>query len=251
MQVGGTLAGMVLLGGLAGCVAQPDQPPLVALPGPAKTEAQFRQDDSACRGVLAGTPVGMPDGFQAAQPSPGQSSAVPSLIAQSSVGQSSASQSYAAQSSAAQPFAGQPAAPRTDAVRSGVVQTPAGALPPGVQYLRCMADRQNLVAPLATPLPGLYSVYPGYPVFAAVADPGFYGGGYGIPFFIGGYGGFYGGHRYGGYRGYGYGGYRAGYGRYGGGFSRGGYGRGGYGGFSRGGSAGAGFSRGGGGGGHR
>ena len=41
----------LLIGGLGGCAAQsPAQPsPLVALPGPAKTELQFREDDAACR----------------------------------------------------------------------------------------------------------------------------------------------------------------------------------------------------------
>ncbi len=45
--------------GLAGCVAQPPpaQVPLVAIPGPTKTEAAFRQDDVACRVALVPLPA--------------------------------------------------------------------------------------------------------------------------------------------------------------------------------------------------
>ncbi len=246
MRVSTLLRSALLLGGMAGCAGQPYRPAsLVALPGPAKTEVQFRQDDSACRAATASLPVDQPGRPQAVQPS-----AVPTSAAQSRAVQSSIAQSFMAQSSADQPIVPQP-----NATQSGVVQPPAEVLPLGVQYLRCMASRQNTVVPLATPLPSLYSVYPGYPVFAAVDDPGLYDDLYGFPYFIGGFGGYggfygvgYGGYRgygYGGYRGYGYGGHRGGYGGYGGGFGKGGYGGGG--GISRGGSGsgGGGFSRGG------
>ncbi len=48
-------AALTLLAGLAGCATQYAQPvgngpvPLVATPGPTKTEAEFRQDDTHCR----------------------------------------------------------------------------------------------------------------------------------------------------------------------------------------------------------
>jgi hypothetical protein len=53
--------GMVLLlGGLSGCVVAPPPPlqpvPLVAVPGAAKTEAEFRQDDTTCRTAAAPLP---------------------------------------------------------------------------------------------------------------------------------------------------------------------------------------------------
>ena len=53
----GTLA---LLTGLAGCVVAPPPPspqiPLVAIPGPTKTQAQFQQDDTACRVAAVALP---------------------------------------------------------------------------------------------------------------------------------------------------------------------------------------------------
>ncbi len=73
--------GAVLLTGvLAGCVAAPLPPPsapLVAVPGPAKTEAEFRQDDAACRAAAAGLPPGAPDQPTAAQVNAVQANAAP------------------------------------------------------------------------------------------------------------------------------------------------------------------------------
>jgi len=68
MRRGMTFAAALLSGGLAGCtVAQPPpQPaPLVAVPGPAKAEAEFRQDDTACRAAAVVLP---PNPSAAAQP---------------------------------------------------------------------------------------------------------------------------------------------------------------------------------------
>lgn len=59
---------------LAGCTAasqSPPQPvPLVAIPGPAKTEAQFHADDTACRAAAVTLPASAP-----AQPAAGQDQA--------------------------------------------------------------------------------------------------------------------------------------------------------------------------------
>ncbi len=184
---------LLLTGVLAGCVAPPPpqaQAPLVAVPGPAKTEAEFRQDDAACRAATAELPPDAPS-------------------------QPTAEQVRAAQAAA----------------QGNVAPPPAEALPPGVAYLRCMTARQNLVQPLAPPVP-LYAYYPTYPVYAGI--------GFGYPFFYDdvfalrfgyGFGRFGYGYGYGyGYRGvggYGYRGY-AGYGHrgfgggYGGGFGHGG-----------------------------
>ena len=54
------LGSTVMLGALAGCVlpppVPPPAPPLVALPGPGKTQAQFQADDTACRTAADNTP---------------------------------------------------------------------------------------------------------------------------------------------------------------------------------------------------
>jgi hypothetical protein len=188
---------LLLTGVLAGCVAPPPplppQAPLVAVPGPAKTQADFQQDDAACRAAVAGLPPGAPN-------------------------QPSAEQVRAAQAAA----------------QANVAPPPAEALPPGVAYLRCMTARQNLVQPLAPPVP-LYAYYPAYPVYAGI--------GFGYPFFYDdvfairfGYGFGYGRYGYGyGYRGFGGYGHRGygGYGGFRGGGYRGGFGHGGFGGGRR------------------
>ncbi len=128
-----------------------------------------------------------------------------------------------------------PAQPTAEQVRAAqaagqpaVPPPPAEALPPGVAYLRCMTSRQNLVQPLAPPVP-LYAYYPAYPVYAGIGFgyPFFYDDvfalrfGYGFGFGRFGYGYGYRGFGGYGYRGYaGYGGYRG----YGGGFGHGGFG---------------------------
>ncbi len=189
------LTAILLAGGLAGCVMPPPPPPqapLVAVPGPAKTEAAFRQDDTACRAAAADLPAGAPS----------------------------------------QPTEAQRRAALSAATQADAVPPPPEALPPGVAYLRCMTARQNLVQPLALAVPtyAYYPAYPiyagvgfGYPFFYddAFAFRFGYGFGYGR---YGGYG--YGGRRYGDFRGYE--GFREG--RYGGGFRTGGFGGGGFGG---------------------
>ena len=191
------LGAVLLTGVLAGCVAppppSPPQPPLVAVPGPAKTEAEFRQDDTACRAAVAELPSGV-----SAQPT--------------------AEQVRAAQATA------------QSTGQANVAPPPVEPLPPGVAFLRCMTARQNLVQPLAPPVP-LYAYYPAYPVYAGV--------GFGYPFFYDdvfavrfGYGFGFGRFGYGyGYRGFGYRGY--GYRGYAGGFGHGGFGHGGFGGGHR------------------
>ena len=195
--------GAVLLTGvLAGCVAPPSPQPLVAEPGPGKTDDAFRQDDAACRTV-------------AVEPPPAQPGGTPASTAPATV----------------QPPAN--ATPPTVGT-APVVET----LPPGAVYLRCMTARQNLVQPLAPAAP-LYAYYQPYPIYAGVGYgyPFFYNYGYpnyGYPFGFGygfgygrfGYGGrYFGPYRgFGGYRGYGF---RGGYGR---GFGHGGFGHRGFGG---------------------
>ena len=206
---------------LTGCVAAPPpvaptpmQVPLVAVPGPNKTPAQFAADDAACR----------------TSPTPAQAPG--------------AGRGLAGQAGAAAPrTAGYPAAYPELA--------PDGNAPdsPGVGYLRCMAARNNTVEPYPEPeAPVLYGAYPAFPVYAGYdyGFPVFYDGFFGLGFYAG-YGGFY--HRGFGYGRYGYGGYGRyafnGYGGYGrggyGGFGRGGYERGGSGGYDRGGFGGGGF----------
>jgi len=146
---------VMLLGGLAGCVA-PTPPPLVAVPGPAKTDAAFRQDDAACRAVAA---------------------ALPPVAAPSPVSQHTAAASTNGQA-AVQPAAAEPL-----------------ATPPRVVYLNCMTAHNNAAVPLPRVQPA-YVGYPAYPVYAGFGDyyPWLYGndvvGFYG---FYGGCCGWYGG----------------------------------------------------------
>ena len=227
--------GVLVLAGLAGCVADPqDVPslpmPLVAVPGPTKTEAEFRQDDAACR---AG----------AVEPSLGAGRTPTTL-------QSAAnSKTNAANVNAPTPL--QTSQPAETA--------------PDVTYLRCMGSRYNTIEPLSVSQTVTYGYYPTYPVYGGSSDyypwlydglygglglgfygGGFYGGGFGGGFCCGpgfGFGrGFYGHGFYGGrgFYGRGFGGYGRGFG--GAGFHGGGYGGGGF----RGGELGAGGFRGGG-----
>lgn len=223
-------AGALGLGVLGGCVAPvpvyqaplPQQEaPFVAVPGPGKTEALFRQDDAYCRLPQSLTPVPIRATGQAiGQGAPGlQASAQGGVQAQVQ----------------------QPGVPPDDMSR----------LTPGVVYLQCMETRNNLIEPMqvAAP-PAVYGYLQPYPVYAGpwygYGYPWYYGSvGFGFGYGFGGYG--YGRYGYGGYgyRGFGgygyrggYGGYgRGGYGGYGGGGYRGGYG-GGYGGGFRGGEGG-------------
>jgi hypothetical protein len=141
---------VMLLGGLTGCVAATH--PVAVMPGPAKTEAAFRQDVAACHAAAVAPPpvanpvtvVSRPAG---AAPGNGQAAA-------------------------------QPAA----------AQFP--TLPPDAAYLNCMTAHDNAVVPLAQVQPAYppFPVYPGYPVYAGfggyypwlygddVAGYGFYGG---------------------------------------------------------------------------
>ncbi len=194
MRLATAFAVVLLVGGLAGCVAPPPPPqplPLVAVPGPTKTEVQFRQDDVTCRAAAVELPPGAP----------------------------------------AQPTAAQPASVKGQTPANSAV-APAAALPPGVLYLRCMTARQNTVEPLAPLAPVVYGYYPAYPIYAGVGFgfPWFYDDAVAFGFHGGGYGRFgYGGYR--GYRGYGFreGGFRDG-GHHHGGFGHGGYSGGGFGG---------------------
>ncbi len=187
---------MALLAGLTGCYVPPPPPPqvpLVAIPGPSKTQAQFQQDDAACR-TAAAAPASAPQ-------------------ANSFTNGSSAVNNVAGQASSANPST----SPLTGS--AGQLQPTGDQMPPGAVYLRCMVSRANIVQPLATQPPPLYAFYPQYPIYVGFGDtyPWLYDGfGYG-----GFYGGFYGGYR--GYRGgYGYGGFRDG------GFRDGGFGGGGF-----------------------
>lgn len=217
---------MLLALGSAGCVAAPPPPPapvyavqapvqapaqapapLVAAPGPGKTEAAFQADDRACRADVERLPK-----QAAAQPT--------------------AEQLRAAQATEADP---------------NVPPPPPEALPPGAAFLRCMTARGNQVQALqaeAQVLPA-YGYLPAYPVYAGIGYgyPYFYDdvfllryyGGFGYRGYGGRFG--YGGYGYRGYPRYGYGGrFGGGYGRsyYGGGYGRGfghagGFGHGGFG----------------------
>lgn len=188
---------------LAACVVAPPlgppEVPLVAVPGPTKTEAQFRQDDATCRAASVELPPGDADGpAAAANPAPRAS-------------------------------AGGAAAGAADGrAAAATQQAPPTAAPPGVTYLRCMEVRNNLIEPLVPDGPPLYGYYAAYPVWASFGDPypwyygnyvsfGFYGGRW---YGRGWYGGrYYGGRYYGGYGGRWGDGWRGGWagGRYGGG----------------------------------
>lgn len=74
MRMATMLKSALVVGGLAGCAAQPPTP-LVALPGPAKTEAQFREDDAACRTEALRAPASAVAQSAASQPAPGQDQA--------------------------------------------------------------------------------------------------------------------------------------------------------------------------------
>lgn len=168
-------AALVLSGGLAGCTAAapPLQPaPLVAVPGPTKTEAEFHQDDTACRAAAA-----LP-----ANPS------TPST------------RPAAASTPTAVPSNGQAA----NAIAGQVQEAP----PPGLVYLRCMEARQNTVQPLVPAQPVLYGYYAPYPIYDSYpfyyrSYPFFYGG-FGVGFFSGGYGRHYGGFHHHGFHGGGF-----------------------------------------------
>ncbi len=207
MAASGTMvrAGIVLaIGGLAGCVSAPPpaQVPYVAVPGPTKTEAQFRQEDTACRVAALQLPPG-PGVTGPTQPAPGQPTGR-LLPAQPQGTQAQATQAQAAQGPAGQ----------SDTAAAPFYE------PPGVSYLRCMAARNNLIEPLQSELQPVYAYYPAYPIYVGSYygfggyDPWLYGAG-----FYGFYGGRFGGWR-GGYGGYGYRGFRGGY--HGGGFHGGG-----------------------------
>jgi len=152
------IAALLLSAGLAGCVAAPRPPqpaPLVAVPGPTKTEAEFRRDDTVCRAAA----VVLPPNPSAAQPSA---------------------------AAAAAPVKLEPAKPAEPVQASP---------PPDLVYLRCMEARQNTIEALAPAIPVYYSYYPAYPVyggspffFNSFVGFGFYGGHYGRH-----YGGFHGG----------------------------------------------------------
>jgi hypothetical protein len=182
------------LGAMDGCTVVPPPPPLVAIPGPSKTQAAFEQDDAACRATA----------FQAPP-------------VQAASGQAASNQAPS----------GQPGNAAAGHSTGGATMTPPAAalasdtadpMPPGLAYLGCMATRNNIVEALPIAPPAFYGVAPAYPVYAGFGDyyPFLYGDSVGVGF----YGGFGGGYR-GGYGG----GFRDGYG---GGF-RGGYGGGGYG----------------------
>lgn len=191
-QVWRLIAPVLLLYSLTGCVALypagPAQIPYVAVPGPAKTEAQFRQDDTTCRAFAVQLPQ-----------EPAQPNTLPPA---------------ASSQAQAQALASQVQSPQSD---------PLPPEPPGAFYLRCMAVRGNPIEPLAASAPFLYAYYQPYPVLIGDGDyyPWLYGG-YG-PYFGGLYGfGFY--HGFGGYGYRGYGGYGGWHGGGYGGWHGGGYG---------------------------
>ena len=169
----------LLLCGLAGCVVPypiaPPQVPYVAVPGPTKTEAQFRQDDTTCRAFAVQLPQ------EPARSAEGPPAAAPS-------------QQAAAQQASAGALPPEP---------------------PGAVYLHCMAVRGNPIEPLAQTAPLLYGFYRPYPLYVGYGGyyPWLSGGYYGP--YVGGFYGFgfnhgYGWGGYGGLRGGGYGGYRGG-----------------------------------------
>lgn len=194
----------MLLAGLSGCVAAPSAPPmpapLVAVPGPTKTTAEFQQDDIACRAAAAEPPPDL-------KPAP----------------------------AALQPPAGSNAASKDAPAPTRLESSPRPATSLGVTYLRCMNSRYNIIEPLSASQPITYGYYPAYPVYGGSSDyyPWLYGGFYdgfccGVGF---GFGRGYYGHGY--YGGRGYGGGRFGGGYHGGGFHGGGFHGGGFGGGGR------------------
>ncbi len=188
-------SGVALAAGLAGCVLPPPlpppPPPLVALPGPGKTQAVFQADDAGCRAAADATP---PTGQTITVPIQGAAPVQATGEAQATA----------------------PAATQTIQVT------------PGMVYLRCMADHQDIVQPLAPVRPLYYGYYAAYPIYYGFGDtyPWLYGDYFGFGFFGGGfYGrGFYGGgFRDYGFRDYGFrgDGFRGGEGFRGGGFGGG------------------------------
>lgn len=162
------LNAITLLAGLAGCVGQPDpqlQQPLVAVPGAAKPEAEFRADDSACRTLAAETPV-----------NPQQSTVAGSSAALTST-------------SADKELVAQP------------IPNQVGTIPAIAVYLRCMRARGNEIQPMTAPQSVLYGYYPAYSAYGGYG--GFYGGPYDYyPYLFGDFGGFGG---FGLYSGFGFG----------------------------------------------
>ena len=197
---------LALLSALGGCVLAPPLPPppapLIALPGPGKTQAQFTADDASCRAAADATPI---EGLAVSvQPTPGEP---PPGKPPSGT-------------SAAVPAPGSPGGqPQTILVT------------PGMVYLRCMTAHNDAIQPLAPIHPVFYGYYPAYPIYAGFGDyyPFLYGDWIGFGYWGGGWGfrgdGFRdGGFREGGFRGDGF---------RGGGFGGGGFRGGGGGGFRR------------------
>lgn len=190
---GGRMAAMKSLGtvslmlGLAGCVAPPPVP-LIAVPGPSKTEATFQQDDAACRTAATQPPpvvqpVATSGPTSTTAPAPANGQAAP------------------------QPVAAQPP-----------------TLPPGTAYLHCMAAQGNPVVPLPSVQPayGYYPPYPAYPGYYGYGYyPWLYGGGFvGFGFYGGCCGPWYG-RGWGSWGGWGRGSWGGGWGGWGrGGFRR-------------------------------
>ncbi len=52
------IAAVLAVAVVTGCSLPPTPSPLIAIPGPAKTPAEFSQDDIACRVALANIPAG-------------------------------------------------------------------------------------------------------------------------------------------------------------------------------------------------
>ncbi|WP_216850912.1 hypothetical protein [Acidisphaera sp. L21] len=194
MRAVGRVGSLVMAAGLAGCVLPPPLPPppipLVALPGPGKTEAQFQGDDGLCRNAANTVPR---DGYAA--PPPG----------------ARPPQSNAYRPAQPPPQGTQPADTYAGSAQAG--EPPPVQVTPGMVYLRCMADHQNIVQPMAPARPVLYGYYPAYPVYAGFGGyyPWLYGDAIGFGFY-GGWGGGWGGYR----GGWGGGGYRGGWGGRGG-----------------------------------
>jgi hypothetical protein len=181
MALTGRCSVALLLSGLSGCVVAPlpQRPlPLVAVPGPAKTAAEFQQDDVACRAAAA--------------PAPGPGSAAPAQTSPS-----------------ATPSPAQPGQSQDDA--AGAAGTYLHCMESHNNVVQPLLPARPLVYAAYAPygyFPGLYGPYDGYGVYPWLYDGsygayfggGFYGwrGGYGggdRGGFRGGYGGGYGGGR--------------------------------------------------------
>lgn len=173
----------MLMAGLAGCVApQPQNVPLVALPGPAKMEAEFRQDDTTCRAASVTLPA--EPAARTAQPTPGTAQPAPG----------------AAQAAPEQGFSPGMLYLRCMAARGNTVEP---------------------LAPVRPVLYGYYAPYPVWVGYGGLYYPWLYGNYIGVGFYGGGfYGGGWGGYRGYGHGYYG-GGFRS-EGFHGGGFHGGG-----------------------------